>query len=376
MTDTHGEGRRPLRLLATVSFNDNQLRAHLLPILTLDSVASVKLVADFEPAPLPKLEVVVPPRWLTKIAGRALGKLLLCIVIAVRERPDWVIGFNLVPHGLNAIAAARLARTRSMYQMIGGEREWFEGGWTSDNNILGRLSGPRPGLERFLLRRARRSSVVVVMGGAGRRALLERGFDPERVVAVPPAIDTDRFTSRDRPAPRYDLITVSALLPNKRTADVVRAVSQLLPQHPNLRAAIVGRGPREDELRALARDLGVDGAVEFLGFRTDIERLDRSARVFVLPSASEGLSIAMLEAMAAGVVPVVSDVGELAEFVRDGETGMLYPAGDVDALTRVLDELLADEDRLAALARAAAAEVEARAAVPVVSATYEELLKT
>src|SRR5439155_2452603 len=126
-----------LRLLATVSFNDNQLAAHLLPMLMLDGVASVTLVADAAPAPLPKLLVVVPPRWLTRLVGRAVAKFLLCVVIAIRERPDWVVGFNLVPHGLTAITAARLARTRSMYQMIGGDREWFEGGWDSDNNVLG-----------------------------------------------------------------------------------------------------------------------------------------------------------------------------------------------------------------------------------------------
>jgi glycosyltransferase involved in cell wall biosynthesis len=366
--------RRGLRLLVTVTFNDNQLRSHLLPILALDEVESVVLVADRPPAPLAKVEVVVPPAWLSRLVGRAVAKLAVCAVLAVRRRPDWVIGFNLVPHGLNAILSAALVRRQSMYEMIGGDREWREGGWDSDNGILGRLRGPSPFVERLLLAAVRRSSVVAVMGDNGRRSLLRRGLPAERVRVVPPTVDVERFSNLARPEPTIDIVTVAALLPNKRTADLLRAAALLLPRHPGLRVAVVGEGPLESALRRLARDLGLAGAVRFLGFRDDVDGIYRGARIFALTSEYEGLSIALLEAMACGTAPVVTEVGELADYVRDGETGRLVPVGDVDALARALGELLDDPAGADALGRAAAAEVRRRVAVPVVSSIYADLL--
>ncbi|MGH3003153.1 MAG: glycosyltransferase [Gaiellaceae bacterium] len=365
---------RRLRVLATVTFNENQLRAHLLPILALDEVEEVVLVTDNPPPALPKLRAVVPPRALVRIFGRAGAKLIVCIRVARRERPDWVIGFNLVPHGLNAIATARAAGARSLYVMIGGDREWLEGGWSSDNGVLGRLRRPAPRLERLLLRAIRRATYVATMGSKGQRALVARGVEPEHIVTITPAVDVERFAPGPEDRTRtYDVITVGALLPNKRTADLVRVAARLVRNHPKLRVAIAGAGPLESELRSLAADLGVDGVVEFLGFRADIDALYSDARIFVLLSASEGLSIAMLEAMTSGLPPVVTEVGELGDFIRDGETGRLFVPGDVDALAEILDGLLRDRELRASMGRAAAADVPSRVAVDAVAGAYRTL---
>jgi L-malate glycosyltransferase len=368
-------GRERRRLLVTVTFNDNQLRAHLLPILALPEVEEVVLVADTAPAPLPKVRVVVPPPALTRLVGRAIAKLLLCVWIAHRERPDWVVGFNLVPHGFNAIVAARSSRSRSLYTMIGGDREWLEGGWASDNNLLGRLSKPTPLLERLLLRVVRRSTRVAAMGGQGRRALVTHGVDADRVLVIPPAVEIERFARRpDASPPNYDVITVGALLPNKRTADLIRVAAVLARHRANLRVAVVGDGPLERELRDLVHELDLGENVEFLGFRTDLEILFTDAKLFVLASAYEGLSVAMLEAMASGLPAVVTCVGELAEFVRDGETGRLFTPGDLDALAAIVAALLDDEVLRASIGAAAAADVRSRVGVDVVARDYRALL--
>lgn len=363
-------------MLVTVTFNDNQLRAHLLPIVALAEVSEVVLVTDAVPAPLPKVRVVIPSPRLVRVAGRAGAKLLTCLRIAVRERPDWVIGFNLMPHGANAILTARVARTRSLYAMIGGHREWFEGGWSSDNKILGRLRSPSPKLERLLLWLMRRSTHVATMGVVGRSQLLARGLDGDRVTPIPPAIDVQRFSPRTGEGElEYDVITVAALLPNKRVADVISAAAQLAARRPALRVAIVGTGPLEATLRAQATQLGLDGVVDFLGFREDVDALYARSRIFVLPSSSEGLSIAMLEAMASGIPPVVTDVGELGSIVRDTETGRLFAPGDVDALATILEQLLADPDLASSLGAAAADAARSRVSVDAVASTYRELFR-
>jgi L-malate glycosyltransferase len=267
---------------------------------------------------------------------------------------------------------ARVAGTRSLYTMIGGDREWRGGGWTSDNRVLGRLQRPVSLLERLMLRLIRSATCVATMGAEGRRALVAHGVDPARVVEIRPTVDVGRFKSADRARP-FDVITVGALLANKRTADLIQVTARLVGDHPGLRVAVVGKGPLETHLRNLALDLGVQEVVEFLGFRDDIDALYADAKIFALPSASEGLSVAMLEAMASGLPPVVTDVGELGSFIRDGETGRLFAPGDLDAFTEILAGLLHDPELRATIGAAAADDARARVAVDVVAGTYRTL---
>ena len=362
-----------MRLLVTVTFNPNQLRSHLEPIAAIPEVEEIILVTDRPPPRLPKLRAVVPPRFLSSVFGRAFAKLLVLSVLARRLRPDWVIGFNLVPHGLNAVLSAGLIRTGSVYVMIGGPIEWEGGGWASDNQLLGRLGRRSLVLERLLLAVARRATLAVAMGSRGREALLAQGFEAARVVVIPASIDEGRFQPRGI-APTWDAITVGELIPTKRIADLIDAVAVLAPEWPELRIAIAGTGPLLDELKDRARRLGVESHVEFLGFREDITELYARSRVFVLPSRYEGLSIAMLEAMASGLPVVISDVGEARDVVRHGEHGFLYPPGDIAALSHRLSQLLDDRELSHELGQRAARQAQAYAGAPTIAAAYRRLL--
>jgi glycosyltransferase involved in cell wall biosynthesis len=360
-------------LLVTVTFNPNQLRSHLEPIASIPEVEEIVLVTDRQPPPIPKLRAVIPPRFLSRVLGRAFAKLLVVSVLARRLRPDWVIGFNLVPHGLNAVLSARLVHSRSVYVMIGGPIEWEGGGWASDNKLLGRLRRPSLLLERLLLAGARRATLVVAMGSLGRQALLARGFEAARVVAIPASVDEGRLQPRDIPA-TWDAITVAELIPRKHVADLIDAVAVLAPDWPELKIAIAGTGPLLGELQDQARRLGVESHVEFLGFRKDIAEVYSQSRVFVLTSRYEGLSIALLEAMASGLPAVVSDVGEAGDVVHQGENGFLYPPGDVLELSRRLSDLLDDPGLSRELGQRAARDAHAHAGARTVAAAYRRLL--
>ena len=363
-----------LRLLATVTFKANQLQAHLLPIVQLDEVEEIKLVTDAPGPPLAKVTPVVPPRWLVRIAGRALAKFAVCLVLAVRERPDWILAYHILPHGMTASFIGRLTGCKVLYHQIGGPEEWRGGGWTSGNPVLGRLQRPVPALEALLLWLIRGCTVVGTMGEQGRRALVERGVPPERIVVTPPSVDTERFRPPMERRCDYDIVTVGDLIEVKRTQDLVAAAARLLPDHPSLRVAVVGSGPREQELRDLAARLGVAGVVDFLGFRADVESVLGRSGIFVLPSQSEGRSVALAEAMACGLPAVVSDVGEARDLVREGRSGALHPVGDIDALVGHLRVLLRDPELREAYGAAAASDTRDSAAVASISPIYRKIL--
>jgi glycosyltransferase involved in cell wall biosynthesis len=114
--------------------------------------------------------------------------------------------------------------------------------------------------------------------------------------------------------------------------------------------------------------------VDFLGQRHDVESIVVGAKVFVLTSLSEGLSIAMAEAMAAGAVPVVANVGELGDLVEDGTSGFLVPPNDVEQYADRIVKLLEDGDAWSRMSSAAAESAASRCGIDVVSAQWRECL--
>jgi len=134
--------------------------------------------------------------------------------------------------------------------------------------------------------------------------------------------------------------TVGSLYPVKGHTYLLNAMPALIRQHPTVTLLLIGRGDLEVSLKEQARQLGIERQVRFLGLRNDIPRLLAIMDVFVLPSLSEGHSIALLEAMLAGRPVVASRVGGNAELVLEGETGILVPSKDPDALTEALHQLL------------------------------------
>lgn len=127
-----------------------------------------------------------------------------------------------------------------------------------------------------------------------------------------------------------------------------------LPDGYPVEALIIGGGRREAEMRRLAAELGLAGRVHFLGQRDDVPDLLSALDLFVLPSHSEGVSLALLEAMAAGLPVIATAVGGLPEVVTDGDNGLLVPPEDPEALATALERLLEDPalaQRLGANAR-------------------------
>lgn len=201
-------------------------------------------------------------------------------------------------------------------------------------------------------------------------------------------VTTIRNGVRPQPAARsVELRRSLGLAPHERLVLAVgnlypvkghRYAVDALPHLPGVHLAIAGRGDLADSLTARAAQLGVGGRLHLLGLRDDIAALLASADVFLLPSLSEGLPMALLEAMFAGRPIVATDVGDVGAALDDGRAGLLVPPGDTPALAGALGELLASPARARALgaaaARRASAEYDVRRMVARYVAIYRELL--
>jgi glycosyltransferase involved in cell wall biosynthesis len=136
---------------------------------------------------------------------------------------------------------------------------------------------------------------------------------------------------------------------------------------------MVGEGCERVSLKSLAAQLGVTAQVRFLGHRDDVRALLPGFDIFVLPSLSEGLSNTLLEAMAAGVACVASDVGGNPEIIRHGQDGLLFASGDAAALQARLALLCSDPSLRAGLAQAGSERIAATFSMAAMIAGYAAL---
>jgi glycosyltransferase involved in cell wall biosynthesis len=139
----------------------------------------------------------------------------------------------------------------------------------------------------------------------------------------------------------------------------------------------VGRGPLEAELAAAADVAGLTEHLRFLHTRTDTVRLMIGADLFVLPSHQEGLPVALMEAMSAGLPVVATIVGGVPDIVTDGVEGLLVPPGRADLLARAVTRLAQDATLRTGLARGSLARstmFDVRSAAAAIEAVYTELL--
>jgi glycosyltransferase involved in cell wall biosynthesis len=187
----------------------------------------------------------------------------------------------------------------------------------------------------------------------------DRERDGRRGIVIPLGIDLERFDIEPRPHEGRVIGNVARLVEQKDQRLLVEAAPAILERFPDARFVVVGDGPLLTELELLAAGL----PFEFTGERHDVPDLLAGFEVFAFPSRFEGLCLAVIEAQAAGVPVVATPVGGIRETVVDGESGLLVPVGDADALAGAVCRLLADPELGRQLAGAARRRVRERFAL-------------
>jgi glycosyltransferase involved in cell wall biosynthesis len=215
----------------------------------------------------------------------------------------------------------------------------------------------------------------------------EDGADRARLRVIGNGVDCERFAPLDRTrrdavrdelgVPRDALLfcCVASFTPVKRHADLLDAFARLRFQEPRAHLLLVGDGPLRADVEARGRAPGVRGAVTLAGNRGDVERLLGASDAFVLASSTEGLSNALLEAMAAGLPVVATRVGGNPGLVRHGDSGLLVPPFDAAALAEAMAALSADAALRARLGATGRERVRNEFSLDAMARGYESLYR-
>jgi L-malate glycosyltransferase len=378
------DGERPLTppvdserydiLLTGTFYSDGWLAAHVRPLAMSTRCARVRFVSASPVPSIDKVEAIYPPAWLSRAVGAIPARLITFVWIGLRARPHFVGGFHLLFNGLTAALLGRLTGARSMYFCVGGPAEVLGGGIGSENRVFEKLGTPDAVIERQLVRAVDAFDVVITMGHGAVEFFRSHGVQTACHV-VSGGIDANRFRVADTTAATTDLILVGRLAPIKRVDLFLHVVERMRTVLPAVTATVVGDGPRRRELEELAHRLGLDRNVTFAGHQQDVEPWLGRARLFVLTSASEGLSLSLMEAMMRGLPAVVSHVGDLGELVEDGVNGFLVSEPTPDAFAARMVELLTNSERRQRFASAARHSAE-RHELAGVARRWDDILAT
>ena len=240
-----------------------------------------------------------------------------------------------------------------------------------DKSIL-----PESYFSRFLKRMDFLVARYIAVSEALRQELADRGINPEKIVTIYNGIDTRKFAvnmpgekARCRKGEGMPSLlnfsglkvgTAGRLVFHKGFDLFIRAAARVAQHYPDVRFFIAGEGPERAKLESLCEILNMRSKLFFLGHVSRMPVYLSSLDLYVQPSRSEGLSLSLLEAGAAGLPLIASAVGGIPEIIQHGKTGILVPAEDVVALEKAISWLISQPESREKLGLGAAVDVKSR----------------
>jgi len=263
-----------------------------------------------------------------------------------QEKYDFCFAWSAVPAGAIALALRRMMGLRYMLRVCGPDIPGFETRYQSIHFFLAPL-----------IRRIWRAADAVVAKSAREIEMIQAVDPAVDCLLIPNGVDVSRFKPI-HPAPDdgpLKLVCVGRLIERKGQHHLVEAVKRLTDQGIDTRLDLVGTGDAQRANEALVSRLGLASRICFSGYvpREKIVEHYAAAHVFVLPSYNEGMSVALLEAMAAGLAVVVTPTGGTSELIEPEVNGLVFHWGDVDTLASHLRRLAQDRSVVRRMGQAA-----------------------
>ncbi len=343
-------------ILLTGRFDsDNWIVSHLRPLAASDSCSEVLMVTVRRMPDILGVRAIYAPPWLVRLLGRTAARLMTFGWVALRLRPEVVGAFHMLVNGMVAAVVGKLIAARTMYFCVSGPVEIIDGGVRRDSGLFRKMETPDRVVEKRLMRTAASFDLIVTMGSRAAeffRSTFRSTNVKSRVQVIAGGIDSNVFAcpSVERP---IDLVFTGRLTRVKRIDVFIEAVRIVRHTIPAVTVAIIGDGELRGQLARQVLDMSLEKNVCFLGHQSNVAEWLSKSKVLVLTSDSEGLSLAVMEAMMSGLPGIVSNVGDMGDLVDSGVNGYLVERRSPEAFAGRIVELLTDRRKLRAFSSAA-----------------------
>jgi glycosyltransferase involved in cell wall biosynthesis len=241
----------------------------------------------------------IKPRFLKRII-RIIYELFQLIFYAWRLRPAIIHGYYSIPKGLNSLVASKLIGSKCIISIIGGKEE------VETSFFIKRLSRP------FIIWLLKNAHHITTKGRKDNEYLSSLGIKEDKISVFNGAIDTTKFCYNGEDKD-IDILFAGYFDEFKGPQRAIEIIHKVSNDIPNVRAFFIGDGPLFKRMINKTKSLGLSKNITFMGFVNNPEYYFKRSHILIFPSANEGLSTAMLEAMACRCVPIISDVGNQTE---------------------------------------------------------------
>lgn len=350
-----------MKILLVAKLSDSSLNCILEPLIQLSYVDHVYVLRDTIGNIISKkITYTVDQNLNAKNKFRHLSKLKKGIDICKKQKIDFIIGVLLYPHGYIGRLISFFTGLPYIHVTIAGHREFW---------VMGKF------IERINFLLFRKSHVITVTGTNTNKYLTLKGYDPKKIVILPNVIRMEKYDDHDRER-NYDIISISRFDKNKNISLLLKAIAKL-SKSLTMNAIIAGDGPEFNNLVNEAKILGIEKNIQFPGWIDEQGKNDiyNSAQIFVLCSKGEGFPLSLLEAMACGCVPVVTDVGDISDAVSNDLNGyVIKDYNDENELASILEFLINNPEKIKKLSTKAK-EVKTRYSFENVVEIWDKILK-
>lgn len=312
-----------------------------LPFAALEGVKEIYIFSETRGFDIPKSRYIIIPGWFRRIRPIFIGKTirfifepLQILFYALKLKPDIINGVYCLPKGLNSFIVSKLTGAKCIISVIGSRLEIetelpFRNIW-----------------QRINLFQLKYCNAIAVKGETDRNYLISKNIEPLKLFPLNGAIDIEKF-SLTKEKKTIDLLFVGTFYELKGPDRFIKIVQGLLKYFPDLKATMLGAGKMLNDSKKMASDLQLNHVIKFEGFQKSTFTFFQHSKVLVMPSRSESLSTAMLEAMACGCVPVVSDVGNVREAaIESVNSKIISDYLDIDSFIFNIKGLLQDPEKL------------------------------
>ena len=320
-----------MRICVIAGMIDAKLHSKIAPLQAIDEVTQIDLIRR-QPYAGDKITCHSPPepllRWLP---FAELWRFSTLILLAIFKRPDALIAFGTVPHGVYAWWIGKLFRIPVVQHIMG-------------KNDLRLTTEDKIG-QKITLSAIKNADLVAVRGKHTRDWLSSKGVASNKIFIPQNIHDFSLFTPSLAAEPEFDLIYVGLLEKYKSLTLLIETIDQVRTQKENIRLLLVGDGAERQALekqieeRNLADNVFFAGKIEF----SELPRYFQQAKIFIMTSQGEGLPMAMIEAMSCGLPAIVSADADIEEVAKHNINACVVTSPTPEHFTKAILALYSDD---------------------------------